>query len=200
MQKRIWTKKTRFQRHFISTRMFVFIRNSKPAIYRDTLRHDDPFHLQSIQDRKGQTYPYRTAVVKALTSKAGKYKDVAMKILSTPRGSGQTSMLIEFLIQKELECKQKNQSFAALVLVRSSDFALAQLFHTRYNALRVSHSNREHRWMERDTKTNCKHYGVATHNGFEVFISHTNYWSDCPRMLDMVLLDEFTTWQSSCAS
>ena len=103
-------------------------------------------------------------------------------------------MLIEFLIQKELECKQNNQSFSALVLVRNSDFAVAEQFHTRYNALRVAHSNREHRWMDRDTKPVFGHYGVATHNRFKVIIAHTLYLNDYPRTLDMVLIDEYTTW------
>jgi len=160
------------------------------AIYRDTLKHDDPFDLEAIQDQKGREYLYRTAVAKVLLG----YEGVTMKILSTPRGSGQTAMLIEFLIQKELECKQKHESFSALVLVRESDFGIAEVFHKRYNALRVAYENPEHRWMDRDTKPKCGHYGVTTRNRFEVIIAHTLYLNDYPRTLDMVLFDEYTTW------
>jgi len=150
--------------------LFIIIEYSN--IYRND--HLQPYKFYSIDT------PFKTILLDRLLDE--KDNGCKLQIISTFRQAGKTKLEIDFLLRKEIECKETNRSYNVAVITpyinKSNQFK------------NLYYANREYlneNWMNHDIERKTKNI-LTTTNKFKVFFQMKKH-NKC--VLDLIIVDEF---------
>jgi hypothetical protein len=106
--------------------------------------------------------------------------------IATDRRGGRSTLLMQYLLYKEIECKESGISFNARVISTGSRSSAA-----RSGSLQKLRSDTKERWMVRDT-LHSNPYVLSTRNNFKVSFVVSRDKRFKYRKFDCVITDDYT--------